>query len=257
MIHKPNLPIASRREALRAMGGGFGMVALANMLGDSLQAAPENTAAGPWAPKAPHFPPTAKNVIFIFLRGGLSQVDSFDRKPMLDKYDGKPLPYEAPRTEFTTGNLMRSPFSFRKYGQSGVEVSEIFPHIGQNIDEFCLIRSMITDIPNHGPAITQMYTGFPRGGRPSLGSWLMYGLGTENQNLPGFISLSAGGAASEGVSSGFLPATYQGASVPINESDPRKQVQYLANAKLSLAQQRRQIDLWNSMAHRYVDQLGS
>src|SRR5262249_46337645 len=136
-------------------------------------------AGGPWAPKPPHFAPKAKSIIFVFLRGGLSQVDSFDPKPMLDKFDGKPLPYDAPRTEFTTGNLMRSPFSFKRHGKSGAMVSEIFPCIGDVIDDFCLVRSMITDIPNHGPAITQAYTGVIRQGRPSMGSWVTYGLGTE------------------------------------------------------------------------------
>jgi hypothetical protein len=257
MIHKP-IPIpVSRRDGLKALGGGLGMVAFANMLGGVLNADPLRSSANPWAPKTPHFPARAKNVIYIFLRGGLSHVDSFDRKPVLDKYDGKPLPFEAPRTEFTTGNLMKSPFKFQKYGQNGVEVSEIFPHIGNSIDEFCMIRSMITDIPNHGPAITQMYTGFPRGGRPSLGSWVMYGLGTENQNLPGFVSLAAGGGSGEGVSSGFLPATYQGASVPMNEEDPQKQIQYLSNSKLSLEEQKRQLTLWKSMTQSYVNQMQS
>src|ERR1700680_3449423 len=182
MPHKPLFHSLSRRDALRAMGGGFGMVGFASALSSSLQAGTAGATAGPWAPKPTHFPPTAKNVIFIFLRGGLSQVDSFDRKPMLDKYDGKPLPYNAPRTEFTTGNLMRSPFSFKKYGKSGASVSEIFPHIAAKIDEFCVVRSMVTDIPNHGPAIQQAYTGVTRPGRPSMGSWVTYGLGTLNQN---------------------------------------------------------------------------
>src|SRR5580698_9580454 len=117
MTHKPTPIQLTRRDSLKAIGGGFGMVAFANILGGALNAASLPAASNPWAPKAPHFPARAKNVIYIFLRGGLSHVDSFDRKPVLDKYDGKPLPFEAPRTEFTTGNLMKSPFKFQKYGQ--------------------------------------------------------------------------------------------------------------------------------------------
>ena len=246
----------SRREALRSAGAGFGMLAFAGLSGSAaLQAAPATSKAGDlWSPKPPHFAPKAKNVIFVFLRGGLSQVDTFDPKPMLDKYDGKPLPYDAPRTEFTTGNLMRSPFSFKRYGQSGAPVSEIFPHIAGVIDDFCQVRSMITDIPNHGPAITQTYTGAIRPGRPSMGSWVMYGLGTENQNLPGFLSL-AQGASEAGTAAGFLPATYQGTAIPINEVDPRKQIQYLSNPKLGLPQQQRQLELWKDLAQNYMNRL--
>src|SRR5439155_12444087 len=149
-------------------------------------------AGNPWTPKAPHFPAKAKHVIVIFLQGGLSQIDSFDYKPLLDKYDGKPLPYETPRTEFATGNLMKSPFSFKKYGKNGVEVSELFPHTAKIIDEFCIVRSMISDIPNHGPSVLMMNTGSVRAGRPSMGWGVAYGLGTENQNLPGFIVLCSG-----------------------------------------------------------------
>jgi Protein of unknown function (DUF1501) len=137
----------TRREALRAMGTGFGMTALAAILGESMRAA---ETGDPWEPKAPHFAPRAKRVIFVFLSGGLSAIDSFDHKPVLDRYDGKPLPYATPRTEFATGNLMRSPFAFAKYGRNGHEVSEIFPRMGESIDEFCQIRSMITDIPITG-----------------------------------------------------------------------------------------------------------
>src|SRR5436190_21424039 len=148
MIHRPISPPATRREALRRFATGFGMAGFAAVAG---QAAPTATMGNPWTPKAPHFAPKAKHVIVIFLQGGLSQIDSFDYKPLLDKYDGKPLPYETPRTEFATGNLMKSPFAFKKYGKNGTEVSELFPHTAKIIDEFCIVRSMISDIPNHGP----------------------------------------------------------------------------------------------------------
>ena len=161
------------------------------------------TVGNPWTPKPPHFAPKAKHVIVVFLQGGLSQIDSFDYKPMLEKYDGKPLPYETPRTEFATGNLMKSPFSFKKYGKLGIEVSELFPHTAKVIDEFCIVRSMISDIPNHGPSVLMMNTGSVRAGRPSMGSWVVYGLGTENQNLPGFIVLTSWGGRRQHVQLGF------------------------------------------------------
>src|SRR5437762_8528522 len=224
----------SRRDALRTMGAGFGMTAFAGLAG----------AAGPWAPKQPHFAAKAKHVIFVFLNGGLSQVDSFDRKPMLDKYDGKPLPYETPRTEFATGNLMKSPFQWSQYGQNGTWVSEIFPKIGGIIDEFCIVRSMKSDIPNHGPSVLMMNTGVSRVGRPSMGAWVVYGLGTEDQSLPGFIVLTSGGQAGDAAKYGsaVLPSVYQGTAVPLKETDPKKQIEYLANSKLNLQQQRDQLD---------------
>jgi hypothetical protein len=233
------------------------MVGLAHMLGMSLEGA--TAGASPWSPKPPHFTPRAKRVIFLFLNGGLSQVDSFDYKPMLDKYDGKPLPYETPRTEFATGNLMRSPFTFKQYGQNGTWVSELFPKIGSMIDDFCVIRSMHSDIPNHGPSMLMMNTGFSRVGRPSMGSWITYGLGTVNQNLPGFIVLAPGSNGDGGNtrwSSAFLPAVYQGTFVSDQESDPQKQIQYLANARLTATQQRRQLELMKSLDESYAGQIG-
>src|SRR4029450_2159379 len=174
----------SRREALRQIGVGFGMAAFAQTA--------TAVSGNPWSVKQPHFPPRAKRVIFLFLNGGLSQIDSFDYKPLLDKYDGKPLPYEMPRTEFAVGNLMKSPFRFAQYGENGAWVSEIFPRMAGIIDELCIIRSMISDIPNHGPSMLMMNTGQSRVGRPSMGSWITYGLGTDNQNLPGYIVLGPG-----------------------------------------------------------------
>ncbi len=241
----------TRREALRAMGTGFGMTALASIVG--------NAATNPWTPKPPHFAPKAKHVIFVFLTGGLSSIDSFDHKPLLDRYDGKPLPYRTPRTEFATGNLMRSPFEFTRYGQNGHEVSEIFPNIGRIIDEFCQVRSVVTDIPNHGPSVLMMNTGNSRFGLPSMGSWITYGLGTENQNLPGFIVLAPNAAGDGGVSrwgSAFLPAVYQGTLVPTTETDPRRQIQHLSNAALTPAEQRRQLDLLARVNEAQMAELG-
>lgn len=252
MMHRPMLPPLTRRDALKQFATGFGMAAFASVAGSPAMAA--DVAGNPWTPRAPHFKPTAKHVIVIFLQGGLSQIDSFDCKPLLEKYDGKPLPYETPRTEFATGNLMKSPFRFKKYGQNGVECSELFPHMANIIDEFCIVRSMISDIPNHGPSVLMMNTGSVRTGRPAMGSWVVYGLGTENQNLPGFIVLAAG-AGGGGFGSAFLPAVYQGTVVPYNLSDPKKQIQYLANTRIGLAQQREQAGLLRDLDRMYVNRL--
>src|ERR1051325_8207585 len=152
---------------------------------------------------------------------------------------------------------MKSPFRFQKYGSNGIEVSELFPHMAKIIDEFCIVRSMISDIPNHGPSVSMMNTGSVRAGRPSVGSWVVYGLGTENQNLPGFIVLSAGAGGGGGFSSAFLPAVYQGTIVPYNVSDPNRQIQYLANSRQNLTQQREQLDLIRDLDQAYVDRLQS
>src|SRR5215469_14422007 len=174
--------MVSRREMLRTMGTGFAAAGLAATLNGATAGAP----LSPLAPKAPHFPAKAKHVIFLFLNGGPSQVDTFDPKPMLDQYNGKAAPTGNQKTERKTGNLLKSPFAFKKYGESGIEISEIFPQLGAHADELCVIRSMYTDRPNHEPSLFMMNCGDKFSGRPSMGSWLTYGLGTENQNLPGF-----------------------------------------------------------------------
>src|SRR5438067_134886 len=179
MRHKSRNPI-TRREALCKMGNGFGMLAFASLVGDSLASAQTL--------KLDH-PAKAKHVIFLFMNGGLSQVDSFDPKPMLEKFHGQPLPGGSIATERRTGGLMKSPFSFKKYGKSGLEVSELFPLVGEQADDICVIRSMYTDIPNHEPSLLMMNTGHTQVGRPSMGAWLTYGLGTDNKNLPGFVVL--------------------------------------------------------------------
>ncbi len=243
-------PPMSRRDALRMMGAGFGMTAYAAIAGSEAQGAAIN--ANPWTPRKPHFAPRAKHVIFVFLNGGLSQMDSFDRKTELDKFDGKPLPSETPRTEFATGNLMKSPFSWKQYGQNGTWVSEIFPKMGEMVDEFCLIRSMQSEIPNHAPSVLMMNTGMSRVGRPSMGSWVVYGLGTENQNLPGFIVLGGGGDTAK-YGSAFLPSVYQGTSINLKEKDPKKQIEYLTNPKLNMAQQRDQLEYLQDLNRKHLD----
>jgi hypothetical protein len=235
----------TRREALQILGAGFGSVALA----DILQAAPRGE---------PHFPARAKHVIFLFLNGGLSQVDSFDPKPMLDKCDGQPMPGPKIKTDRASGSLMRSPFQFRRCGQSGVEVSEIFSRVGSVIDDVCVIRSMYTDSGNHEPSLYMMNTGHLRSGRPSLGSWITYGLGTENQNLPGFVVMCPGypviGPDLWG--SAFLPSNYQGMYVPNNEKEPDQLVRNVRNAEVSNFEQRRQLDLLGKLNRLHLGQVG-
>ncbi|MFN9458194.1 MAG: DUF1501 domain-containing protein, partial [Acidobacteriota bacterium] len=171
----------TRRDLLTRTGLGFGGVALRQLL-----------AADAFAPRAPHFPAKAKHIIYLILNGGMSQVDTFDPKPALGKYHGQPMPGGNPKTERVTGSLLRSPFAFRKQGQSGIEVSEIFPRIGAQIDKVTVIRSMYNDVPNHEPSLFMTNCGAIQPGRPSLGSWLTYGLGTENRNLPGYVVMCPG-----------------------------------------------------------------
>src|SRR6202050_2491412 len=242
MIFKP-----SRRQILRTMGTGFGMAGLAGIL-EASQPAETKTLAGaasPMAPKAPHFKASAKHVIFLFLKGGPSQVDTFDPKPMLQKYSVQPIPSGNRKTERKTGNLLGSPFTFRRCGKSGIEISEIFPKLGESIDDVCVIRSMYTEIPNHEPSLFLMNCGHRVPGRPSMGSWLTYGLGSENQNLPGFVVLCPGYpiVGAQLWSSTFLPAIYQGTYIPHSEKTPDKLISYIRNPSTPLPEQRRALDL--------------
>jgi hypothetical protein len=263
MSHKAPPPV-TRREALCRMGSGFGMLAFAGLVGESLSAAEaiQRTGAAGARKLAEglHHPARAKHVIFLFMNGGLSQVDSFDPKPMLDKYHGQPLPGGSVATERKTGALMKSPFTFKRYGKSGLEVSEIFPHVGSCADDICVIRSMHTDIPNHEPSLLMMNTGHIQVGRPSLGSWLTYGLGSENKNLPGFVVLCPDVPTTVGPplwNSAFLPAVHQGTFIPSKverpdqivgkEFDPKKLVSFIHNKEFTLAEQRRELDLLASL----------
>jgi hypothetical protein len=240
----------TRREILRTMGGGFGMAGFAGLLSHADAAETPAAYAGPLAPKSPHFPAKAKHVIFLFLNGGPSQVDTFDPKPLLQKYNGKPMPSSNLKTERKTGDLLGSPFSFKKYGQSGIEVSDIFPKLGSCIDDVCVIRSMYTDIPNHEPSLFMMNCGNRVPGRPSMGSWLTYGLGSVNQNLPGFVVLCPGYpiVGPQLWTSAFLPAIHQGTYIPNSEKTPDKLIRYIKNTTTTQVEQRRQLDL--------LDQLG-
>ena len=247
-MSRTNFPAAalrrpSRRDLLATIGGGFGMAALGSVLGAEASAAGAPD-AHPMAPKTPHFPARAKHVIFLFLNGGLSHVDSFDYKPMLDKYDGKPFPGGNPTTERKTGALMRSPFEFARHGDSGLWVSDIFPHVAGVIDKFCVLRSMKTDVPNHEPSFFMMNCGHLQPGRPSWGSWLTYGLGTENRNLPGFVVLCPGSPTVGPPlwSSGFLPGIHEGAYIRNSAGDPGKLIPFISNETIARDEQRAQID---------------
>ncbi len=210
--------VATRRDLLRVSAGGFGWLALADLLGraDCVAAAvanDSNRVTSPLAPRPTLFPPRAKRVIFLFMHGGPSQVDTFDYKPLLERDDGKPLPFAKPRVVSSeTGNLLRSPWKFRQHGQSGAWISELFPQVARSADDLCFIRSIHGSNSRHGGALLELHTGSDTFVRPSVGSWITYGLGTENQNLPGFITicptLTHGGV--NNWSSSFLPAVYQG-----------------------------------------------
>src|SRR5438445_10375918 len=216
----------TRREMLSRSGMGFASLGLAGLLADQGVLAPRAAAAdaytNPMLPRQPHFPGRVKHVIHLFLNGGPSHVDTFDPKPALEKFAGKNLPNENLRTERKTGAAFPSPYKFRKYGQSGIEVSEIFSHVGECIDDICVIPSMHADVPNHEPSLLLMNCGEARLIRPSMGSWITYGLGTVNQNLPGFMVLCPGGypiQESQNWQAGFLPGVFQGTYIDTQFTD--------------------------------------
>ena len=234
-------PIFSRRHFLERMGMGLGALGLSTLLSDELcKAAAAENSLSPFTPKAPHFPGKAKRVIHIFANGAPSQVDTWDPKPALSKYAGKSIPNER-------GVAMASPFKFQKYGKSGIEVSEVFPELAKHVDEMAIIRSMYTDVPAHEIATVMMNTGSRQLAKPCLGSWTVYGLGSENQNMPGFISLRNGGGLPPGGTqnwgSAFLPGAYQATSVNTQADTVEEMIQNIKNPYVSQTEQRRQLDL--------------
>lgn len=234
---------------LQRMAGGFGMVGLSSLLGAPAFAASQ---------RGPHFAPRAKRVIFLFMNGGPSHVDTFDPKPMLAKQEGQ-LPTGEQYRKPKTSGFMPSPFKFTKHGRSGIEVSETLPRIASVIDDCCIIRSMHTDIPNHEPALIQMHTGNIQPIRPSLGSWMLYGLGTENQNLPGYVVLRPTPKIVVGPalwSNSFLPAEFQATSVITGDMQPDKLVANVRNPALTLEQQREQLDLLVALNGIHLRQRG-
>jgi hypothetical protein len=234
----------SRRDALMKMGGGFGSLGLASLIGSANGSTNDSS---PLAPKRPHFQPKAKRIIQLFMPGGPSQVDTFDYKPMIAKHAGqRPESVNRKTLRNTKMGLMPSPFSFKQYGESGKWVSDIFPHVAECVDDICFVHSMHTDIPEHAGGILMANLGALQPNRPSMGSWLVYGLGAETQNLPGFVAMSPraqprGKLANWG--NAFLPGAYAGSYVNINSMKPDAVIKDLKNSSLSTADQRRQADL--------------
>jgi hypothetical protein len=257
----------SRRQVLTRIGGGFGALALSSVFADAgLLAADaglgESSLGGvnPLAIKPPHFAPRAKRLIFLFMNGGPSHMDTFDPKPGLAKHHGEPLPESiAMKTKRKAkGKLMQSPFKFAAHGQSGIEVSELFPELAGSIDDLCVLRSMYTDNPNHEPGLLMMNSGNMQPIRPSMGSWLTYALGSENQNLPGFVVLCPGKpvVGPQLWSNSFLPGIYQGTHINNKSIDPKTILRDVENRYLSRAAQRSQLDLLQEMNRLHLQERG-
>jgi hypothetical protein len=230
----------TRRQFLQRAGMGFGALSLAALFGNGLFTLPAGAmeTEPTLLPKTPPLPAKAKHVVHIFAQGAPSHVDTWDPKPSLNQMDGQEIPG-------MNGVAMGSPFKFAPKGKSGIEVSEVFPHMGDMVDDLCVVRSMYTDIPAHEVATIMMNTG-SRLVRPSLGSWVLYGLGSENQNMPGFISLRPGGTPPGGTSnwqSAFLPGIYQGVSINTQVPTLSQLIENIRNPVTPLAEQRRQLDL--------------
>ncbi len=251
--------LLTRRDLLSRSGMGMASLGLAGLIGDAGAAAVSgDRGTNPLAPRAPHFAGKVKRVIHLFMNGGPSHVDTFDPKPLLDKHHGKPVPNNL-RTERKTGAAWRSPYKFAKYGKSGIEVSEIFAETAKHIDDICVIRSMHADVPNHEPSLLLMNCGDARQPRPSLGSWATYGLGSVNQNLPGFIAMCPGGypiQETQNWQSGFLPGVYQGTYIDTRHTDIEKLVENVRNKSLPLKEQRRQLDLLRALNDRHQAKRG-
>jgi len=254
-------PPASRRSflkssALKSTALGFGHLALSSLIHDSAFA----DRTSPLFPKLTLKPAPAKRVIFLFMKGGPSGVDTFDFKPQLQKDDGKELPFDKPRVQFgATGKLMKSPWKFRPYGENGIMVSELFPHVARCIDDMCILNSVHGTNAAHGGASLKLHTGSDNFVRPSMGSWVTYGLGTENQNLPSFVTicptLAHGGL--KNWSSAFLPADYQGTPLGVaSQPSTNAKVKYTQNQRVSRRQQRIQLDLLRQMNQQHMDELG-
>ncbi len=247
----------TRRDLLRRSSIGFGHVALAGLLASTDRdavAAPEvklkrdgEERPGPLTPRAAHLAARARRVIFMFMHGGPSQVDTFDYKPRLQRDGGKPFPGKKPRiVSGKTGNLLASPWQFKRYGASGIHVSDLFPHVGAMVDDLCIINSMHGSNSRHGGALLELHTGSDTFVRPSMGSWITYGLGSENENLPGFITIcpTLGHGGVNAWSSAFLPAHYQGTPIGTSaiKADAAK-IHYIENDALSHHAQRSELDL--------------
>ncbi len=245
----------TRREVLGRMGNGFAALGLMSVLGPSAMAGVQGSKSlNPLAPKLPPMKAKAKRVIFLFMNGGPSQVDTFDPKPALQKYAGQVIPLNLP-TERKTGAALPSPFGFKKYGQSGIEVSDIFPNVAKHVDDMVIIRSMHADVPNHEPSLLLMNCGEGRMIRPSMGSWVLYGLGSENQNLPGYIAMCPGGypiQETQNWQAGFLPGVLAGTYIDPNQTDIEKIVENIKNHYTLPKEQREQLDLVQRLNKKHL-----
>ena len=262
-----SMSLKSRRLMLQSSAVGFGQLAFQALLQQTAVRAEEPVSGtpqrggveNPLAPKQPHFPARAKRIVFLFMKGGPSHVDTFDPKPLLDRDHGKPLPFDLPRVVFAKqGNLLKSPWKFRQYGESGLPVSDLFPRVAEMVDDLCILRSVHGTNPAHGGALLKLHTGSDQFVRPSMGSWLTYGLGTENQNLPAFVTicptLAHGGVNNWGAA--FLPAYCQG--TPIGNASlaaVRAKVKHIRNPEWSSDLQRSQLDLLAEMNRDHLQQM--
>jgi Protein of unknown function (DUF1501) len=242
----------SRRELLTRTGSGLGLLGLAGLLADAgnLPAAPS---VNPLAPKSPHFPGRVKRIIHIYLNGGPSQIDTFDPKPLLKKYEGKTLPQGNLTTERATGAALPSPFVFRKHGQCGIEISDLFAKTAAHIDDICFIRSMHANTPNHEQSMRLMNCGDERLSRPSYGAWVTYGLGAENQNLPGFVVLCPGLPVADVSNwrSAFLPGVFQGTHIDTRKIRAQDLIEHIVNPAVTKRDQRGQLDLLLELNRRH------
>lgn len=254
-----NFPSISRRTALQRAAAGFGSLALSSLLANDSSAS--ESIANPLAARPPHFLPKAKRIIFLFMAGGPSQVDTFEPKPLLTRDDGKPLPFEKPKIQFnSTTNLLKSPWNFKQYGESGMWVSDLFPNVAKRVDDLCMLHSLYGSNPSHGGAKLKMHTGSDNFVRPSIGSWISYGLGTENANLPAFITIcpTLGHGGINNWSSAFLPAAHQGTPLG-NASIPslKAKIRYIENSRLSQELQRLQLDRLHAMNKDHLALFGA
>ncbi len=251
----PSIPLEhqflTRRELLNRVGTGFGAFALGSLLGNA------NAAQNPMSIKPPQSFGRAKRVVHFFMNGGPSHVDTFDPKPELDKWHGKALPTDSfLKTERTTGSVLKSPFKFQQYGESGMPISEIFPKVAEHADDLCVIRSMKADVPNHEPSLLLMNCGDARLPRPSVGSWVVYGLGTENENLPAYIALCPGGVPVSGAQNwqaGFLPGAFQGSHIDTKHREIEKLIANIRNPRWSHEQQSRQMELLQKLNASHLE----
>lgn len=257
MPHHPINPehlFLTRRQMLARCGMGMGALALNGIPELVAEAADTDLSLSPLAPRPSQFPGKAKHVIHLFMNGGVSHIDTFDPKPELTKLHGEKLP-KMLKTERPTGAAWKSPFKFSRRGECGLEVSELFPHVGSMADDLCVIRSMHADVPNHEPSLLLMNCGDGRLVRPAMGSWVTYGLGTGNQNLPGFVAMCPGGfpiQETQNWQAAFLPGVFQGTYVDTKETDPAKLIEHIQRKGVGDRDQRRQLDLLREMNEQHL-----